>query len=50
MTCAEVFEWFARHKGLEYSKHLREYNMGVPPAALELLGSSVVVMHILLYL
>lgn len=50
MTCAAVFDWSEQHEGLEYSKQLRKYIMGVPPAALRLLGCIVVVMHILLYL
>lgn len=50
MACAAVFEWFEQHEGLQYSKQSREYNMGVPLAALGLLGCTVVVMHILLYL
>lgn len=50
MTCSAVFEWFEQHGGLQYSKQSEEYCMGVPPAALGLLGSIVVVMHILLYI
>lgn len=50
MTCSAVFEWFEQHGGLQYSKQSEEYCMGVPPAALRLLGSIVVVMHILLYI
>lgn len=50
MTCSAVFEWFEQHGGLQYSKQSEEYCMGVPPGALGLLGSIVVVMHILLYI
>lgn len=44
MTCAAVLDWFEQHEGLEYSKQLKNYNMGVP------LGLTVVAMHIPRYL
>lgn len=50
MTCSAVFERFEQHEGLHYRKQLEEYCMGVPPAALGVLGSTVVVMRILLYI